>query len=116
MPRVKRAVIHLKKRRTLRRATKGFRGQRKNSIRLGRTAATKAGVQAYAGRKQKKRTHRALWQVRINAAIRPLGSKYSILVDTLKKRGSVLDRKVLAELAVKHPETFAALVKEVIKK
>jgi len=84
---------------------------RKNRIKLAKTAATKAGVHAYIGRKLKKRMNRGIQQIRINAAARLNGTTYSKLMGDLKKRGIDLDRKVLAEIAVKHPEVFAKLVK-----
>lgn len=82
---------------------------RKSKITLAKTAATKAGVQAYVGRKLKKRDNRALQQIRINASARELGTTYSKLIDALKKKGSALDRKVLSEIAAKHPAVFAKI-------
>ena len=115
MPRVKRGTQHVKKRRTLRKKVKGFKGGRKKTIRLAKTAATKAGAHAYVGRKKKKRTYRRLWQVRINAAVREHGLSYSKFIDGLKKNKIEIDRKVLAQLASDHPKIFEAIVKEVKK-
>ena len=113
MPRVKRGVIHLKKRRALRAATKGYRWGRKNTIRLGRTAVLKAGADAFRGRKEKKRDYRRLWSIRINAALREEGLTYSKFMGTLHKKNIMLDRKVLAELAASYPEVFKALIASV---
>ncbi len=111
MPRVKRGTQHVKRRKNILARTKGMMWGRKNRIKLAKTAATKAGVHAYIGRKLKKRMNRGIQQIRINAAARLNGTTYSKLMGDLKKRGIDLDRKVLAEIAVKHPEVFAKLVK-----
>ncbi len=84
---------------------------RKNRITLAKIAAVKAGAHGYVGRKLKKRNNRGLQNIRINAAVRELGTTYSKFMADLKKRGIVLDRKVLAELAQKQPAAFAKLVK-----
>ena len=84
---------------------------RKSKITLAKVAATKAGHNAYVGRKLKKRNNRALQQVRINAAARLNGTTFSKLMGDLKKRGIALDRKVLAELAMSYPEVFEKVVK-----
>ena len=115
MPRVKRGKTHVAKRKRLFKQAKGFRWGRKNVIRLAKTAVIKAGVHAYRGRKGKKRTNRALWQIRINAAVRPHGLSYSRFINLLKVKKIELDRKVLSELAAKHPKVFDAIVKEVKK-
>lgn len=111
--RVKRGVAHLKRRKNLLRKTKGFKWRRKSSIRLARQAATRAGQHAYKGRKLKKRDMRALWQVRINAAVRPYGFSYSQFMGKLKKAKIEVDRKILAQLAVEEPAAFEAIVKKV---
>jgi len=115
MPRVKRAVIHLKKRRKLHKKVKGFKGSRKNTIRLSRVAALKAGVHAYVDRRKKKRTARSLWQIRISAALAGTGFSYSKFIGALKTAEINLDRKVLADLAANHPEVFAKIVAELKK-
>lgn len=115
MPRVKRGVSHVKKRRKLRASVKGFRWGRKNTIKLGKVAALKAGVHAYRDRRKKKRNFRALWQVKINAGARMNGMSYSRLMDALKKAGIALDRKILADLAEHRPEVFAKVVASVKK-
>jgi len=113
MSRVKRAKIHLKKRRTIRKATKGFKWGRKKTIRLGKTAMLKAGKHAYFGRKRKKSDFRRLWQMRINAAVREEGLSYSKFIHALKKKKIELDRKILADIAVNDPEIFKKIIKEV---
>ena len=110
MSRVKRGVTsHARHRKVLKQA-KGYYGRRKNTIRTGRQAVEKAGQYAYRDRKVKKRTFRALWIQRINAAARENGITYGRLIDGLKKAGIELDRKVLADIAVKEPTTFKGLV------
>ena len=115
MARIKRAIGHLKKRRSLRKKVKGFRGQRKNTIRLSKTASLKAGAHAFKGRKLKKRNYRSLWQMRINAAARELDTTYSKLIAGMKKNKIIIDRKILAKLADEYPTAFAAIVKEAQK-
>jgi len=115
MPRVKRGTSHVKKRRKLRKAAKGYKWGRKNTIRLAKTAVTKAGVHAYVDRKKKKRVNRRLWQVRLNAAVREYGLTYSKFIDALKKNKIELDRKILSEIAVKQPEIFAKIVSQLKK-
>ena len=113
MPRVKRSVMHLKKRRTLMRAAKGYRWGRKNIIRLARPAVLKAGAYAYRDRRNKKRAARGLWQIKINAAAREHGLSYSALMGKLKAAKIGLDRKILATLAEHHPQVFAKIVETV---
>ena len=115
MPRVKRGVQHVKHRKKIYQKTRGFIAGRKNTIRLAKTAGFKAGAHAFVGRKNKKRVYRGLWQIRISAAVKPFGLSYSKFMGGLKKQNIALDRKILAELAVDHPEVFAAVVAEVKK-
>ena len=115
MPRVKRGKTHLARRKRLLKQAKGYRWGRKKTIRLARTAVLKAGVNAYVDRRRKKRVNRGLWQIQINAAVRPFGLSYSRFIDLLKKNKIELDRKVLAELAATQPKIFAAIVAEVKK-
>jgi len=112
MPRVKRAKVHLKKRRTIRKATKGYKWARKSSMRLGKTAMLKAGQHALQDRRKKKGKMRALWQIRINAAVREHGLSYSKFMDGLKKNKIEIDRKILADLAVNNKKVFAEIVKK----
>ena len=110
MSRVKRGVTtHARHRKVIKQA-KGYYGRRKNTIRVAKQAVDKAGQYAYRDRKVKKRTFRALWIQRINAAARENGLTYGRLIDGLKKAGVELDRKVLADIAVHEPATFKGLV------
>jgi large subunit ribosomal protein L20 len=112
MSRVKRGVTsHARHRKVLKQA-KGYYGRRKNTIRVARQAVEKAGQYAYRDRKQKKRTFRALWIQRINAAARLHGLTYGRFIDGLNKAGIGIDRKVLADIAVREPETFQALAQQ----
>jgi large subunit ribosomal protein L20 len=110
MARVKRGVTaHARHKRVLEKA-KGYRGRRKNTIRVAKQAVDKAGQYAYRDRKVKKRNFRALWIQRINAAVRELGLTYGRFIDGLKKANVELDRKVLSDLAIREPEAFKAIV------
>lgn len=111
MSRVKRGMHHIKRRKNILKRTKGMMWGRKSKITLAKTAATKAGANAYRDRKLKKRDNRALQQIRINAAAREQGTTFSKLMGNLKTRKIELDRKVLAEIAKDYPEVFAKLVK-----
>lgn len=113
MPRVKRGLHHIKRRRNLMKRVKGFEAGRKNLIKLAKIAETKAGVHAYRDRRRKKREFRQLWQIRINAMTRELGTSYSKFMGGLKKQGVVLDRKVLSQIADQQPEIFKKLVEMV---
>ena len=115
MPRVKRGKTHIAKRKRLYKQTKGFRWGRKKTIRLAKTALFKAGVNAYRGRKEKKRANRGLWQIQINAACRQHGLSYSRFIHLLKVNKIELDRKVLAQLAAEYPAVFEKIVAEVKK-
>jgi large subunit ribosomal protein L20 len=109
MSRVKRGVTsHARHRKVIKKA-KGYYGRRKNTIRTARQAVEKAGQYGYRDRRVKKRTFRSLWIQRINAAARANGLTYGRLIDGLKKAGIELDRKVLADIAVREPETFKGL-------
>ncbi len=109
--RIKRGVAGHAKHVKIRKATKGFSHPNRVSVRRGRQAVTKSLQYAYRDRRNKKRTFRALWNARINAAARLNGTTYSRLIAGLKTAGVTLDRKILAELAVNEPEAFAAVVK-----
>lgn len=84
---------------------------RKSKITLAKTAAIKAGAQAYVGRKLKKRDNRGLQQLRINAAAREHDTTYSRFIHTLKRRGVILNRKILSDIAMRYPAVFAKIVK-----
>jgi large subunit ribosomal protein L20 len=111
MPRVKRGTHHIKRRKNILARTKGMMWGRKSKLTLAKTAMTKSGANAYRDRKLKKRDNRALQQVRISAAVRPLGMSYSKFMGELKKRKIELDRKVLSELGRDYPEVFTKVVK-----
>ncbi len=85
---------------------------RKSKIRLARPAMLKAGVNAFRDRRNKKRSYRRLWQIRLNAALRPLGTTYSRFMDGLKKAGIGLDRKVLSQIAQSHEAVFKQIVEK----
>ena len=112
MARVKRGVTsHAKHKKVLDQA-KGFRGRRKNTIRAAKAAVDKAGQYAFRARKLKKRTFRALWIQRLNAAVRPFGMTYSVFINGLAKSGVVVDRKVLSDLAIHEPAAFQAIAEK----
>jgi large subunit ribosomal protein L20 len=106
MSRVKRSVHARKKRRATLERTKGFRGQAKSSYKRAKEALLKADSYAYRDRRNKKRDFRRLWITRINAAARQEGMTYSQFMHGLKEAGIEVDRKVLADIAVRDPETF----------
>ena len=110
MSRVKRGTTHTKRRRNLLKAVKGFKWGRKSKIRLARPAMLKAGEYAYRDRRNKKRSFRRLWNIKINAGARANGTTYSQLINALKQAGITLDRKVLAQLAEKKPAVFSKVV------
>ncbi len=113
MARVKRGVAaHARHKRVLE-AAKGFYGRRKNTIRIARQAVEKAGQYAYRDRKTRKRNFRALWIQRINAGVREMGLTYGRFMHGCKLLGLELDRKVLADLAMNEPASFAAIVERV---
>lgn len=103
---------HKRVKRILKRA-KGFRGARSKQLRTAKDTLLRAGAYAYAHRKLKRRDLRKLWIQRINAAVRAEGLNYSSFMHQLKQANIGLDRKVLADIAAREPETFSALVSEV---
>lgn len=115
MSRVKRGTTSLKRRKNVLAAVKGYRFGRKSKERDAKVAIKKAGVYAFAHRKDKKSDFRGLWMVRLNAALRPLGWSFSKFIGALKKQGSDLNRKVLSEIAQQSPESFARIVGQVTK-
>lgn len=112
MARITRGPASHKRRRKIIKAAKGYFGRRKNTIRAAKQAVEKAGQYAYAHRRLKKRDFRGLWIQRINAGVRQHGLTYSKFMNGLKKAGIVLDRKILADMAVHNPADFAALAKQ----
>lgn len=112
MPRVKRGVTARARHKKVIKAAKGYRGRRGNVFRVAKQAVMKAGQYAYRDRRNKKRTFRALWITRINAACRELGVTYSAFIAGTKKAQIELDRKVLADMAVHDKAGFAAVVQQ----
>jgi large subunit ribosomal protein L20 len=115
MARVKRGVTAHAKHKKVLKAAKGFYGRRKNTIRIAKQAVEKSMQYATRDRKVRKRTFRALWIQRINAAVREHGMTYGRFIDGLTKAGIEIDRKVLADLAVRDADGFKALVAEAAK-
>ena len=109
MTRVKRSVHARKKRRATLERAKGYRGEAHSSYRRAKEAVMKADSYAYRDRRNRKRDFRRLWITRINAAARQNGMSYATFMHGLKLAGIELDRKVLADIAVRDPETFSGL-------
>ena len=110
MARVKRGVTSHAKHKKVLKLAEGFRGRRKNTIRIAKQAVDKSMQYAYIGRKQKKRNFRALWIQRINAAVREHGLTYGRFIHGLSKAGVEIDRKMLSDLAIHDADGFKALV------
>jgi large subunit ribosomal protein L20 len=110
MARVKRGVTTHARHRKVVNAAKGYYGRRKNTFRVANQAVEKAGQYAYRDRRNRKRAFRALWIQRINAGARELGLTYGEFIHGMAKAGIALDRKVLADIAVRDPSTFKELV------
>jgi large subunit ribosomal protein L20 len=111
MVRVKRGIARHRRHKKIRTLAKGFRGMRRTAFKKANEAVTRAGVNAYRDRRLKKRTFRALWITRLNAALRSRGIRYSQFVDAMTKKGIELNRKTLSELAIHEPAAFDAVVK-----
>jgi large subunit ribosomal protein L20 len=112
MARVKRGVTAHAKHKKVLKAAKGYYGRRKSTIRVAKQAVEKAMQYTYRDRKRRKRTFRALWIQRINAATREHGLTYGRFIHGLSKAGIDIDRKVLADLAVRDAAAFKALVEQ----
>ena len=110
MPRVKRGVQARRRHKKILKAAKGYYGARSRVFRVAKQAVIKAGQYAYRDRRNKKRSFRSLWITRINAQSRAEGLTYSQLISGLKKAQILLDRRVLADLAVHDKPAFAAVV------
>ena len=110
MPRATSAPARHKRKKKLLRAAKGYFGGRKNLLRTVKDAVTRGWEHAYEDRRKKKRNFRRLWIARINAAVREHDLTYSRFICGLKEAGVEMDRKAMADLAVRSPEGFAALV------
>jgi large subunit ribosomal protein L20 len=113
MTRVKKGVHALKRRRSVLKQTKGFRHGRSTKERMAKDALLHAGNYSFAHRKDKKSHNRKLWNIKINAGARELGTTYSKLIDSLKKKNVLIDRKILADLAENNPATFARVLESV---
>ena len=113
MPRSVNAVASRARRKKILKQAKGFYGKRKNVYTVAKNVLEKGLTYRYVGRKLKKREYRALWIVRINAAVREEGLTYSAFISMLKEKGIDLDRKVLADLAMNEPASFKAIVASV---
>lgn len=113
--RVKRGTTKLKHRKNILARTKGMRGNIRKKERQANEALAHAGNHAFQHRRKKKGVFGALWNVRINAAARPLGTTYSKLMKALKEKNIGLNRKMLAQLAKDEPDTFKRLVEEATK-
>jgi len=113
MSRVKRGTMHVKRRKNILAQTKGYIHGRKNLIRLAKTAISKAGQHSMAHRHDKKSDRRKMWNVQINAAARMNGTKYSTLINAMKKKNVVIDRKIMADLAENNPEIFTKVLEAV---
>ena len=113
MPRSKNAVASRARRKKVLKMAKGYYGDRKNVWTVAKNAVEKGLQYAYVGRKLRKRQFRSLWIQRINAGARQHGMSYSVFMGKLSKSGIELNRKVLADLAMNHPEAFKAVVDKV---
>ena len=110
MARIKRGTTTRAKHKRILEQAKGYYGRRKNTIRIARQAVEKAGQYAYRDRKVKKRSFRALWIQRINAAVRAEGLTYGQFIHALNLAGITLDRKVLADIAMHEAEAFSTII------
>ena len=112
MPRVKRGVTARASHKKVLARAKGFRGRRNNVFRIANEAVMRAGQYAYRDRRNKKRDFRSLWIARINAAVREHGMSYSVFMNGLKKAEILVDRKVLADIAVMDKPAFSKFVEK----
>ena len=110
MTRVKRGVTASKRRKNLLKDAKGYMWNRKNLYREAKQAVIKAGTYAYRDRRVKKRTFRRLWITRLNIAVRELGLTYSQLINKMTAKKVGVDRKVLSQMAMENPKTFAKVI------
>lgn len=115
MPRANSSVPRHRRHRKIVKQAKGYYGARSRTFKAAKDAVWKAGLYAYRDRRQRKRQFRRLWITRINAAARLNGMSYSAFIAGMNENGLELNRKVLADLAVHNPNTFAELVKSIQK-
>lgn len=113
MARIKRGVTSHRRHKKVLKLTKGHRGGRSTLIREAKSSLLHAGQYAFEGRKQRKRDMRRLWITQIGNALRAEGLSYSRFMSNLKSKNVGLDRKILAEIAVNHPEDFKKLISQV---
>jgi large subunit ribosomal protein L20 len=113
MPRATNKPATRERKRKILREAKGYYGRKKNVYKLARIAVERSYNFAYRDRRVRKRDFRRLWIQRINAAVRPYGYSYSQFINKLKQNDIALDRKVLADMAVNHPQAFKAVVDQV---
>ncbi len=113
MARIKRGVVAHSKHKKVMKLAKGYKGARSRVFRVAKQAVTKAGQYAYRDRRQRKRQIRALWIAKINAAARLHNMSYSQLMGKLAKSSNLINRKMLADLAVNNADSFAAIVNSV---
>lgn len=113
MSRVKRGVTSHHRHKSLLAKAKGYRGGRSKLVKEAKQAVVHAGHDAYVGRKQKKQQMRALWIIRLSAALAPHKISYSKFIGLLKKKNVELDRKVLSQIAAEDPKSFDEIVKKV---
>lgn len=112
--RVKRGVTTKRRHKKILKLAKGYRWGRKNIFSLAKNAVAKAGMHAYKHRRTKKREYRQLWITRISAALEAFDTNYSSFQHGLTKNAIILNRKVLSNLAIEHPETFKAVVEKAL--
>jgi large subunit ribosomal protein L20 len=114
--RVKRGIVRHRRHKKIRSLAKGYEGLGHSTFVKAKERVIKAGQHAYRDRRKKKRTFRSLWIVRLNAAVRASGSKYSVFISQMQKKGMAINRKALSELAIHEPEAFKKIVEEAGKK
>lgn len=112
MSRIKRGVTSHARHKKLLELAKGYRGGRSKLVKEAKQATIHAGADAYRGRKEKKQQMRALWIIRLSAALAPHEISYSQFIGKLKKKNIELDRKVLSQIALEDPKAFADIVKK----
>lgn len=113
MPRSQNSVASRNRRKKILKQAKGYYGRRKNVWKVAKNAVEKGLLYSYRDRKNKKRSFRLLWIIRINAAAKLNGSSYSKLISNLKSKKVNLDRKVLSDIAMNNPDTFSKIVNKV---
>ena len=112
MSRIKGAVVTRKRRNRVLKNAKGYWGAKSKHFKMAKQAVMKSGNYAYIGRKHRKRDFRRLWITRISAACRSLGVSYSVFMNSIKKKGINLNRKMLSEIAISNMNNFSSIVKD----